>query len=366
MITYLLNESEIRELMKPIKGDGGFQGLMKKLQGKYNLETREIEVSEEEINRIFKYVSYSEGGYESRLVEIFGRHIPDLSAEDFEVEEEDTKLKTDLSGFPLDLMLIRTNIRTVNETINRIDQDRYILDPDFQREFVWDNKQQSKLIESCILRIPLPVFYVADREDGKTIVVDGLQRITTFKRFVEGKFKLTGLDGNSELLGKKFDDLSIKYQERILDTNLTMFVLDAKAPARAKMEIFERVNSGTKLSRQQMRNALYSGKATEWLKSASEESAFLDATQKSLNRKTMRDREAVNRFVSFYLIGFENYPHGDMDGFLANGLEQLGNLSKVEREKLHILFCLSMKLNFELFGIHSFRKSIGYKDDKKL
>ena len=366
MTIYQLNEQEIEKLMKPIKGDGGFQGLMKKLQGNFNHDTKKIELSEAEIDRIFKYVSYSEGGYESRLVDIFGNHIPDLDAEDFEVEEEDTKILTDLSGFPLDSMLIRTNMRTVNETINRIEQGRFILDPDFQREFVWDIKQQSKLIESCILRIPLPVFYVADREDdGKTIVVDGLQRLTTFKRFVDGEFKLTGLDGNSELLGKKFEDLSVRYQERILDTNLTMYILDSKAPPRAKMEIFERVNSGTKLSRQQMRNALYCGEATRWLKLVSEENDFIDVTQGSLNRKTMRDREAINRFVSFYLIGFEHYPHGDMDGFLANGLEYLSNLPEVEREKLHGLFCMSMKLNFELFERHAFRKSIVSQEDKR-
>ena len=365
MPTFLLNEFEIKKLSKPIKGDGGFQGLMKKLQGNFNPNTNEIVLSEAEIDRIFKYVSYSEGGYESRLTDILGRHIPDLNVEDFEIEEEDTRVNTYLSGFPLDSMLIRINTRTVFETINRINNDRYVLDPDFQREFVWDIRQQSKLIESCILRIPLPVFYVADREDGKTIVVDGLQRLTTFKRFVEGKFKLTGLDGNNELLGKKFDDLPIKYQERILDTNLRLYILDAKAPPRAKMEIFERVNSGTKLSRQQMRNALYCGDATIWLRSVSEENYFLEATQSSLNRKTMRDREAINRFVSFFLIGFENYPNGDMDGFLATGLEKLGNLPAVERENLHGLFSLSMKLNIKLFGTHAFRKSITHDSDKK-
>ena len=329
MTTHLLNESEIEKLMKPIRGDGGFQRFMKKLQGKLIQILDKLCVHSDDETEIDRKISYGRGGYESRLFDIFGR-ILDLDR----VEGEDLHTKTDFSGFPLDVMLIRTNTRTINETINLIQKGRYILDPDFQREFVWDIKQQSKLIESCILRIPLPVFYVADRVDGKTIIVDGLQRLTTFLKFVEGDFKLTGLDENSELLGKKFEDLSIKLQERILYTNLTMYILDSKAPPRAKLEIFERVNGGTKLSRQQMRNALYCGEATHWLKSISEENVFIEATQGSLNRKTMRDREAINRFVSFYLIGFKDYPHGDMDGFLASGLEQLEKLLEIERGKL--------------------------------
>ncbi|MGB6660967.1 MAG: DUF262 domain-containing protein [Xanthobacteraceae bacterium] len=86
--------------------------------------------------------------------------------------------------YPLDSVFVRTETRTVSETVQRIANRRYILDPDFQREFVWSSEKQSKLIESCVMRIPLPVFYVAEAPDGRIIVVDGLQRLTTFARFV--------------------------------------------------------------------------------------------------------------------------------------------------------------------------------------
>ena len=363
METYLLNELEVKKLVKLVNSDLECRTLVKNLQSSLNKETFEIKLETEDKNQIIEYVSSTESGHNGVLAEIFFRHIPELNVQDIEKEELQTNVP--LEDFPLDFMLIRTGSRTVNETVKRINERRYVLDPDFQREFVWDNKQQSKLIESCILRIPLPLFYVADRIDGNTVVVDGLQRLTTFQRFVQGEFKLTGLHEKSLLLGKKFDDLSIRYQERILDTNLQMIILDAKAPLRAKMEIFERVNGGTKLTRQQMRNALYCGKATIWLKLATEERSFIEATQSSLNRKSMRDREVVNRFVSFYLIGFEEYPHGDMDSFLANGLEKLGDISENERDNLRTLFCMSMKLNFELFNENAFRKSICRKIKRK-
>ncbi|MNL12968.1 hypothetical protein D3C87_1338520 [compost metagenome] len=212
------------------------------------------------------------------------------------------------------------------------------------------------------MRIPLPVFYVAEAPDGRIIVVDGLQRLTTFVRFLEGRFKLNGLsrDGskNHLLEGRAFQDLPINLQERILDTQLTMYILDAKAPERARLDIFERVNSGEPLTRQQMRNALYSGPATLWLRLAAESDNFRFATGQSLNSKTMRDREAINRFCAFKLIGWKNYITGDMDSFLAKGLQHLSQLHDSTLDELFKIFDNSMFINRELFNDHAFRKSL--------
>jgi hypothetical protein len=265
--------------------------------------------------------------------------------------------------YPLDAVFVRTEQRTVGEVVSRIEKGRYILDPDFQRDFVWPNVKQSKLIESCIMRIPLPVFYVAEAPDGRIIVVDGLQRLTTFARFLGGDLKLTGLvsrdnTGSHELEGKTYDRLPLNLQERVADTQLTMYILDAKAPERARLDIFERVNSGAVLTRQQMRNALYNGPATQWLKLASEGAPFQTATGGSLDSKTMRDREAINRFVAFSLIGWQNYTTGDMDGFLAKGLTLLAQSTEQEMSNLRRSFDAAMMLSHRLFKQHAFRKSL--------
>src|SRR6516165_10036840 len=115
--------------------------------------------------------------------------------------------------YPLDAVFVRTEPRSVSEVVRRIKSDRYIMDPDFQRDFVWQPQKQSKLIESCVMRIPLPVFYVAEAADGRIIVVDGLQRLTTFVRYLGNQFKLTGLAsgedriGSHALEGKLFKEL---------------------------------------------------------------------------------------------------------------------------------------------------------------
>ncbi|MYA21998.1 MAG: DUF262 domain-containing protein, partial [Gemmatimonadetes bacterium] len=84
--------------------------------------------------------------------------------------------------YPIDTMLIRNEPRTVHDILRRIEQEQFIMDPDFQRDFIWDEAKQSKLIESVVMRIPLPVFYLAEDEQGRMIVVDGLQRLSTFHR----------------------------------------------------------------------------------------------------------------------------------------------------------------------------------------
>ncbi len=262
--------------------------------------------------------------------------------------------------YPLDAVFVRNETRTVAEVVKRIGAGRYQLDPDFQRDFVWDVSKQSRLIESCVMRIPLPVLYVAETKAGVIAVVDGLQRLTTFQRFLAGEFALT-LDVPDDqqphpLHRMKFSDLSIKLQERIEDTQLTLYILDAAAPERAKLDIFERVNNGVPLTRQQMRNCLYNGRATQWLKNGAASAAFKKATGGSLNEKTMRDREAINRFCAFRLLGEAAY-RGDMDKFLALGLEEMVKPS-TDLAQLHQEFTRAMEINTLLFGEHAFRKSL--------
>ena len=285
-------------------------------------------------------------------------------AENEEIEGLEKTESVGWGDYPLDSVFVRTEQRTVGDIVKRIKAERYILDPDFQRDFVWSPQQQSRLIESCLMRIPLPVFYVAEANDGRIIVVDGLQRLTTFRRYLNNEFSLSGLgDGRAEtsqenvFTGKRFEDLPLNLQERVEDTQLTLYILDAKAPQRAKLDIFERVNSGTPLARQQMRNCLFNGAATRWLADASESKEFLAATGGSLNKKTMRDREAINRFCAFRLLGVEQYK-GDMDDFLARTLERMNTFSSIELEKLNQAFLKSMRTNYLLFGKHAFRKSL--------
>jgi hypothetical protein len=215
--------------------------------------------------------------------------------------------------------------------------------------------KQSKLIESTLLRIPLPVFYLAEREDGKTVVVDGLQRLTTFKRFLENEFPLRNLAFAADLNGLYFKDLPAKLQNRIEDSQLILYLIDSKVPEQAKLDIFERVNGGVPLSRQQMRNCIYTGPATRWLRAQADTLAFLEATDRSLSRSTMRDRECINRFCSFAILSVNRYM-GDMDRFLAEGLQTMNTIGDEMLSELSRRFENSMRNNYVVFGKQCFRK----------
>ena len=167
--------------------------------------------------------------------------------------------------YPIDTVLIRQENRTIYDVMRRIGQGAYIMDPEFQRDFIWSEAKQCKLVESVLMRIPLPVFYLAEDDQGQMVVVDGLQRLSTFKRFVDGKLRLS-LPNKKALDNKRFVDLSPKLQNRVEDFNLTFYIMDAEVPERVRLDIFERVNSGVPLGRQQMRNSLYMGEATRFLK----------------------------------------------------------------------------------------------------
>ncbi|MCY2995612.1 MAG: DUF262 domain-containing protein [Planctomycetota bacterium] len=103
--------------------------------------------------------------------------------------------------YPIDTVLIRTETRTVYDVVRRIEKGSFVMNPDFQRDFIWPDDKQSKLIESVLMRIPLPVFYLAEDGQGRTIVVDGLQRLSTFQRFCKNELRLpisrTWINGTS-------------------------------------------------------------------------------------------------------------------------------------------------------------------------
>ncbi|MCY4256097.1 MAG: DUF262 domain-containing protein [Gammaproteobacteria bacterium] len=274
-------------------------------------------------------------------------------AEDEEIEGLETAGGS-WGDYPLDSLLIRDERRTIHDVIRRIDQKNYVMDPDFQRDFIWAEDKQSKLIESVIMRIPLPVFYLAEDHEGRMVVVDGLQRLSTFNRFVKGDLRLK-LPDRKELDGQRFSDLSPKIQNRIEDCNLIFYIVDVKVPERARLDIFERVNGGVPLTRQQMRNCLFQGRATKFLKAESRTKVFWDATGRSLNQKTMRDREFVNRFCAFQVLQMSDY-RGDMDDFLALCLQKMNQMEPSDLDRLATQFRQGLSNNFKVFGKHAFRK----------
>jgi len=149
---------------------------------------------------------------------------------------------------------------------NMLDSGKYNLNPEYQRRKRWDVEQQSKLIESFIINVPIPPIFIYEVSFANYEIMDGLQRLTAISDFYRDKFALTGLEEWSELNGRKYSDLPKSVREGIDRRYLSSIVLlneTAKDPEIAeslKQMVFGRLNGGgDKLTSQESRNALFMG-----------------------------------------------------------------------------------------------------------
>jgi len=274
---------------------------------------------------------------------------------------------------PYDPKRIRVDTRpfSVEYTCSLIKRGKLDLSPEFQREFVWtENKRKSRLIESIMLRIPIPAFYLSQDDEGKFQVVDGIQRLTVINDFVNNKFKLKNLEYLRVLEDKWFraegkpeeKSLPEVYAERIEQTQLHFNIIDPSTPEQVKYDIFRRINTGGKaLNSQEVRNCLSKPKTRNLLREMVTLESFLAATRGSIRSTRMADREVATRFVGFYLLyekrlSFEY--KGDMDEFLNSTTDYLNiNLNDALNNEITSAFDKAMINAYTLFESSAFRKA---------
>ena len=250
--------------------------------------------------------------------------------------------------------------RTIFEMYRRWDNNEGILDlqPDFQRGFVWDAQKQSNLIESVLLRIPLPVVYVSEESEEKTLVIDGQQRLTTLFRFMNNEFLLRNLRLLPELNGRSFHDLDGKLQRRFEDTPITAFSIQPGSDPRIKFEVFQRLNEGAvALTAQEIRNCLLRGLGLQLVQRlAAPGSAFRKAAGGKRNFARMRADELVLRCLAFLDQGSVNY-RGDMLEFLNGELRRLNTTTAEHRNRLASRFDDAVATVTSIFGPNAFRRT---------
>jgi Protein of unknown function DUF262 len=258
---------------------------------------------------------------------------------------------------------VREDPQSVFELMRKYDNGKLIIDPDFQRNVVWELEQKSQFIESVILNFPLPPWYVNQRVDGKYTVVDGLQRTTTLHEFVNDKFSLKGLEALTKLNGYNFSELKElpgDYQTRVEDKKLNIYIIKPSVPAKVVYDIFNRINTkGTKLERQEVRNCIFSGKSTKLLKELSEQGYFRKAIDNGISSKRMKDREAILRYLSFKIFDYEQDYQGDLSDFVENAMKKINLMSDDSAETLKKDFERVMKITFDFFGNKNFRLPSG-------
>lgn len=274
------------------------------------------------------------------------------------------------------------SLKEIHEMSMGTEYEESILDlsPDFQRNFVWDNTRKSRLIESILLRIPLPVFYLARDEEGKYQVVDGVQRLSVINEFFTNGFKLRNLEYlKDECNGKYFQkesaqSLHPKFVRHLRSYQVDCNIIEPDTPYKVKLDIFKRLNTGGRsLNNQEIRNSVMKPEVRNFIKKLAESVEFIDATNKSIKPKRMVDQELVLRFIGFYLIYKKRdlFPklayNGIMDEFLDNIVEvfkkEYGKIPFVDIENDFIDAMKNAKI---MFGEYAFRKvKVDYEKNPK-
>ncbi len=298
-------------------------------------------------------------------------NIDDIEDENVEIDNKEYNIND------IDIIAQSFTVQSINKKYIYEEID---LNPDFQRSKVWTKKQKSLLIESLLINIPIPAFYIDARISGKWNVIDGLQRLSTIMDFIEDGVTLTKTE-YLKLEGKTFSTLDRKYQRRIEDFELSFNLVKPGTPVEIAFNIFTRINTlGTPLSAQEIRHAMNMGTATTFLIDLSKTAEFITAISEknyqSLSKR-MNDKALILRYFSFRMLGYKKkfednqngYSKNDMNAFLIKGMKALNELDyekdKERLDKLKIEFKESMKKAYMIFGDKCFRKFFTLNDKKK-
>lgn len=274
---------------------------------------------------------------------------------------EDTYMNGPFNPNDIDVDISVVNLGSV---LDQLEYEEIDLKPEFQRSSnVWNDIQKSRLMESVLLGLPLPSFYFSeDAATGKLMIVDGLQRLCAFKDFwVSKTLVLQGMQFLPDLEGKSVHDLDRSQIRRIKSLKVTLNTLRKSTPSNVKFVIFQRVNTaGVPLTSQEMRNALYQGKATQLLKRMVLSESFKMATDNRVTNKRMADSDLANRFLAFFLR--KNVYNGELDSFLADTLDIINKMDDIEIDRIFKKFDASMNVCFQLLGPTAFRRPAPKKE----
>lgn len=262
---------------------------------------------------------------------------------------------------------INNRIVVLPSLVIKLTHEEIDLNPEFQRnENLWDRTKMSRLIESILLKLPLPVFYFDVSNPEKWIVVDGLQRLSSIKKFMVDKdLKLHNLEFLTELNGKRYDDLDRNLKRVIEDTQLITYQIEAQTPKKVRYSIFHRINTGgIPLNAQEIRQALnQGGQGVMFLKDIAENEVFKSIVGLKSNR--MSDRELVLRFIAFKLPTYKEFNFNNMGEFLDDSMDKLDKIKdEVLLKNLKQEFLETLEFSEKVLGEgHRFSRSIA--DDHK-
>ncbi|MCP4113590.1 MAG: DUF262 domain-containing protein [Desulfobacteraceae bacterium] len=252
---------------------------------------------------------------------------------------------------------IELKVTTIDSLIKRMEHDEIDMSPEFQRrDDVWNNRARSRLIESMLVRIPIPAFYLDGSNEDKWIIIDGLQRLTTLKEFViNNSLVLEDLEYLTEFENKTYRDLPRKFQRRIDETQITTVLVEKGTPEDVMKNIFRRINTGGQpLTGQEIRHALHRGPGTKLIKRIPDAPTFREIL--GMDNKRMEASELVLRVLSYFVLPVEKIVEYNYDSLLDAALQSLNKKPEQEMAILGDKYLRSLRTASTIFNDYIFRK----------
>ena len=202
---------------------------------------------------------------------------------------------------------------TVWHILKKIENDEINLYPEFQRNIKWNDTKKSRLIESMLIRFPIPVFYFNENSNYSYDVIDGLHRLLSFITFFKGDFSLTNLEYFPELNGKDINNLSHKFIRRLEETTIGVYIIKKGTPQDIIKNLFVRLNTtATIFNNNEIRHILHYNDSLNFISEITNSDIFLQTIE--FPNKRLIHEELVLRFIGFYY--FRNDYKGNLSDFL--------------------------------------------------
>lgn len=256
--------------------------------------------------------------------------------------------------------------------VKRVKRGSIKLDPEYQRRHRWSKITSSRLIESLILNIPIPVIFLSQDVDvddevsdstARYTVIDGQQRLTAIYDFLQNKFELEGLETLPELNGLQYKNLPSFLIRRLEERTIKCLRIDSTVDEQVKFDIFERLNTGSvKLESQELRNATARGPFNDAIKEWATLPVFrlmlqIDEKDPESNTKVkkMEDVELVLRFFALRNGRYRTLKKGFRD-FITSSLVEFNDLAAKDIAECGKQFSLYMHAIYDAAGSQAFSK----------
>jgi hypothetical protein len=238
--------------------------------------------------------------------------------------------------------------------------------PEYQRNFIWDEKKQSKFIESIVLGIPIPYLFGANNPDGRIEVLDGAQRLLTLRAFAEDKLRIRGVQKLEVLNGLLFSNLPLPQQRKFRSRSLRMIVLSEKAETSVRFDLFERINSGSvTLTPAEYRKGAFTGKFYKFVLSCAKNETFLDMCPVGKSKMARGEHEELALRFFVYAASYKRFKH-DVAKFLDDfTLELDASITEEQLSKLDSDFQKMIDFVAKHFP-YGFRKSLSRRDTPRV